>query len=415
MSVTGADLLSVIESVTNEWAKQRKAEEKGNRSRSDRRYVYSGRVNFTDIADQVLPQAYNHASGDGRYPVAKRQFYYACRERFRALTGRPIKFEYFAGTLLVQYLNRHPETDSWRITADARGTLTIPNCGHDKRVPCGTLQIDEHLADADRGVDPFDVNATLRTVWPSVAAGERYQAVLYIEKEGFEPLLEDARIAERFDLAILSNKGQSVVAARKFIDQVCRADGGVPLFVVHDFDKAGFEIAARLTSVSDWAEANDRVTYRFENRINVIDFGLRLVDVEQYDLAEEECEFTGSDGWDLATEEEVAFLRSGRRVELNAFTSPQFIEWLEAKLNAHLARRLLPADDVLRDAYRRAMVVARLNKTMRAARDEAVAEARRKDLPKGLRGQLEYVLRRADAKPWDLAVYKLAQAAIDDE
>src|SRR5262249_13780293 len=155
------------------------------------------------------------------------------------------------------------------------------NCGHDKRIPCGTLPMDGHLADADADVDPFDVNATLRTVWPSVAAGQRYQAVLYIEKEGFEPLLEDARIAERFDLAILSNKGQSVVAARKFIDWVCRADGGVPLFVVHDFDKSGFEIAARLTTVSDWAESNDRVTYWFENKINVIDFGLRLADVDQ--------------------------------------------------------------------------------------------------------------------------------------
>jgi hypothetical protein len=415
MTVTAADLLSVIKPVTKEWAKQRKAEEKGSRSRSDRTYVYSDRVNFTDVADDILPDAYNHASGDGRYPVSKRQLYYACREQFQEMTGRPIQYDYFAGTLLVQYLNRHPEAADWKVTADARGTLTIPNCGHDERIPCGTLQMDGHLADADTDVDPFDVDATLRTEWPSVAAGQRYQAVLYIEKEGFEPLLEDARIAERFDLAILSNKGQSVVAARKFIDQVCRADGGVPLFVVHDFDKSGFEIAARLTSVSDWAASNDRVTYRFENEINVIDFGLRLADVEQYGLAAEECRFTGSWDWDLATEEEVEFLRSDRRVELNAFTSPQFIEWLEAKLTAHLPRRLLPDDDVLQDAYRRALVVARLNKAIEAAREDAVREARATNVPKGFRKKLETMLRGSDAEPWDLAVHKLATEAIDDE
>ena len=78
------------------------------------------------------------------------------------------------------------------------------------------------------------------------------------------------------------------------------------------------------------------MTYQFENKINVIDFGLGLADVEQYHLADEECQFQGSWGWDLATEEEIQFLKSGRRVELNAFTSPQFIEWLEAKLNTHL-------------------------------------------------------------------------------
>ena len=111
---------------------------------------------------------------------------------------------------------------------------------------------------------------------------------------------------------------------------------------------------------------------------------------------------------------ECAGLKSGQRVELNAFTSPQFIKWLEAKLNAHLPHRLLPADDVLRDAYRRALVVARLNKVINAARDEAVGEARGKDAPKGLRQQLEKMLRSANAKPWDRALYRLAAEAVGD-
>src|SRR5262249_18068637 len=142
--------------------------------------------------------------------------------------------------------------------------------------------------------DPLDIDARLKVEWPSLAAGQRYQAVLYIEKEGFAPLLEEARIAERFDLAILSCKGQSVVAARKFVDHVCARGRGVPLLVVHDFDKAGFEISQRLTQVSDWALEYDRVTYEFKNDIEVTDLGLRLGDVEKYDLGEEEVEFEGS-------------------------------------------------------------------------------------------------------------------------
>ena len=47
----------------------------------------------------------------------------------------------------------------------------------------------------------------------------RFSGFLYIEKEGFEPLLSHARIAERFDLAIMSCKGMSVTAARELVDQ----------------------------------------------------------------------------------------------------------------------------------------------------------------------------------------------------
>src|SRR5262249_36590947 len=162
----------ITKSVTKEWEKHRKAEEKGSRSRSDRKYIYSDRVNFTDVADDILPAAYEHASGNGRYPVSKRQLYYACRDDFQAEPGRPIKYEYCAGTLLVQYLNRHPEAEDWKVTADARGTLTIPNCGRKKRIPCGTLPMDQHLADEAAAIDAFDFNVALRTEFPSVAAGE---------------------------------------------------------------------------------------------------------------------------------------------------------------------------------------------------------------------------------------------------
>ena len=206
--------------------------------------------------------------------------------------------------------------------------------------------------------------------WPSLRHGQRYQAVLYIEKEGFEPLLEEARIAEKFDLAILSCKGQSVVAARRFVDEVCCVGSGVQLLVVHDFDKAGFEISQCLTRVSEWAEANDRVAYRFKNEVNVVDLGLRLTDVEQYKLASETVKFKGHFAADsICTSEERDFLRSGRRVELNAFTSPQFIEWLEAKLSEQgLDQRLVPSQDVLEDAYRRALAVAEINRRNQARR-----------------------------------------------
>ena len=412
-NINSADIFSVTKSVTKEWTKQRKAEERGRRSRYSRAYIYSDRVSFTDVAHEILPGAYAHASGNGQYTVSKRQLYYACREKFREQTGRDIEYGYFAGTLLVQYMNRHRDTASWKVTADPRGTLTIPNCGHEERIPCGTLQIEKHLRIASRSCDPFDLDAGLRIEWPSLAAGQRYQAVLYIEKEGFEPLMQEADIAERFDLAILSNKGMSVVAARRYVDKVCRADGGVPLLVVHDFDKSGFEISQRLTTVSDWAEDNDRVTYHFQNEINVTDLGLKLADVDEYGLADEQSEFNGHFARDsICTDEEKVFLRSGRRVELNAFTSPQFVEWLENKLTEQgLDKRLIPDDDVLADAYRRALAVAEINIAIQQASETAIENAESARIPKTLRRRLRKQMGDSP-EAWDIALYEIAKSKV---
>jgi hypothetical protein len=84
------------------------AEERGSRFRSSREYIYSDRVNFSDVADEILPAGYAHASGNGRYTVDKRQFYYAVRDDFLARTGREITADYFSQTLLVKYIKQQP-------------------------------------------------------------------------------------------------------------------------------------------------------------------------------------------------------------------------------------------------------------------------------------------------------------------
>lgn len=411
MSINATDIIKLTEAATKDWTKQRKAEERGRRSRYSRQYMYSERVNHTDVADQILPGAYSHASGDGKYTVSKRQLYYACREQFREQTDRELSYDYFANTLLVQYMNRHPEvTGVWRVTADPRGTLTIANADHAVRVPCGTLAIEDHLRDARSEIDPFDFDTELGWRWPSLKAGQRYQGVLYIEKEGFEPVLNESRIAERFDLAILSCKGQSVVAARRFVDEVCGEDGGVPLMVVHDLDKAGFEIAQRLTTVSAWARENDRVTYRFRNKIKAVDLGLKLADVEEYHLQDEQCNFKGRfERNSIATDQEKEFLRSGRRVELNSFTSPQFIEWLESKLRQHLPERLIPENKILEDAYHRSLAIAQINSEVADIVAKAIEAANEKEIPADLRNRLKAAM-IGDTQAWDEALHRLIEA-----
>ena len=77
-------------------------------------------------------------------------------------------------------------------------------------------------------------------------------------------------LANRYDLMIVSTKGVSVTAARRLIDEIC-GDNNLPLFVLHDFDVAGFLILATLQ--------RDTRRYQFSNAIEVIDLGLRLDDI----------------------------------------------------------------------------------------------------------------------------------------
>jgi hypothetical protein len=405
MAIRGSDILDITRATTKEWTKQRKAEERGRRSLASRIYVYSDRVDFTEVAHKILPPGYAHASGNGRYTVDKRQFYYAVRDEFLEATGRGIKAEYFSQNLLVKYMNQHPaETASWKITASPRGTLSIPNTGRkDLRIPCGTVAIEGHLTHRRQQCDQFaDIekkDTFVDVQWPSLAEGQRYQGVLYIEKEGFDPQLREARIADRLDLAVISCKGQSVTAARMYVDHVCRVGGGVPLFVAHDFDKAGFEISQRLTTVSYRAIMNDLVKYQFQNSIKVLDLGLRLADVEEYGLKSETVRFKGGFARDsIAIRAEQDFLRSNRRVELNAFTAPQFIEWIERKLTwglkqFRLGKRLIPDDKVLENAYRRALVNASINMLFEELRDQLIEDAKAAKLPKSLRKQVQAALK----------------------
>ena len=106
--------------------------------------------------------------------------------------------------------------------------------------------------------------------------------MVFIEKEGFIPLFEAAELAERFDIAIMSTKGMPVVACRHLADELC-GKHGIPLLVLHDFDKAGFSILGTLSGIStrDYDEFN---RYEFEHEIEVIDLGLRLSDVRAVQL-----------------------------------------------------------------------------------------------------------------------------------
>jgi hypothetical protein len=104
----------------------------------------------------------------------------------------------------------------------------------------------------------------------------------------------------------------------------------------------------------------------FQNSIKVIDLGLSLADVEQMGLESEHQHHPKGTKAALmdnlrdngATEQEIAFmfrdfdeLRSTRRVELNAMTSPQFVTFVEGKLRENGVAKIVPDRSLLTDVY----------------------------------------------------------------
>ena len=125
--------------------------------------------------------------------------------------------------------------------------------------------------------------------------------------------------------------------------------------------------------------------------------------------------------WNLqengATTKEIAFLcksrgwRSyrGNRVELNAFTSDQFVEWLDFKLTKHGVKKVIPDEETLKQAYRRVAAVRRYQKIVDRAGKEIETYAKGLKLPGNLCKRLAKMLSEDPALPWDEALARLVE------
>jgi hypothetical protein len=308
-------------------------------------------VSFKDAAAQIMEDAYNKVSDNGRLPANARQIMYAARPYIQEKTGKPLKDSYFTQTLLPNYVM---ERDlAWNVIYDARGHFVEPHDG--KKFGIGTLEVRNYL-DAlhdHKLVEAAFKEAKIETCGPS----GNFSALLFVEKEGFMPLLKAARLAERFDIAIMSTKGVSVTAARELVDNICY-DFDIPLLTLHDLDKSGFVISGTLQ--------RDARRHEFQNTITTIDIGLSLKDVEAMNLPFEHQFIDKAKKGPMmdnlrengATEAEIAFMfadfdktRSLRRVELNAMTSRQFVDFLERKFKENNITKIVPDQHELAEAY----------------------------------------------------------------
>jgi len=135
-----------------------------------------------------------------------------------------------------------------------------------------------------------------------------------------------------------------------------------------------------------------------------------LPDVEKWNLQSEYVNFRGGFSYDsIATNEEQQFLRGNQRVELNAFTSEDFITWIEGKLDENGINKVIPDDDTLDAAYRRAVERIQINKAIEEATEDAREEAENVDVPENLRSTIEDALAEDPVIPWDIAISRIVE------
>jgi hypothetical protein len=253
-----------------------------------------------------------------------------------------------------------------------------------------TMNVREFLAVGQ----PTSKLGHLETRFPTQGPANRYGAVLICEKEGFDDLLEAAQIPARYDLALMSTKGISAIAARDLAESL-----GIQCFTLADLDKNGFVM---------------RAGFPF-----AVDLGLLMDDVDEWGLQAEDQPHKNQ--WQAkrnllsngATEDEADFIANGERAELNMFTSRDFIKFVTGKLDEHGVKKVIPDDVTLAEAWKRAHHVRRVNGAIESLHSGPritlkgfYADA--PEMPSQLRTRIEDALAKDRTQTWDDVVWELA-------
>jgi hypothetical protein len=183
---------------------------------------------------------------------------------------------------------------------------------------------------------------------------------------------------------------------------------------LHDFDTSGFSIFGTLGTDSD------RYTFDHDMSDKLIDIGLRLADVEAMGLDSEPVavkkdreavrETLERHG---ATDEEIRFLvpkdenEPCRRVELNAMTSRQLVDFVEAAFSRHEVGKVIPDDEVIHE-HARHLLESRLSAELLAQHaDDIATQAAKVRLPVDLFERLVDLVSEEPELSWDEALTRL--------
>jgi hypothetical protein len=316
--------------------------------RKARRPDAGDRKSQKDVVLDNLDDAIAEVSDDGQFRFNQRQILYALRPIVREETGKDLTTKNFTA-IITDYEAEHGEIPL--MYREPRGSIYHPHL--QETITLGTLMVESYK----------------RPAWS-------YNKIVYIEKEGFAEALKAVRWAERHDCMLTSSKGFTTRAIRDLVDKLAEHDEPVTVFCVHDADAYGTMIYQTFQEATRARGARKiKIVNLGLEPWEALEMGLEVEDVEEKDRRKPVAEYVrdrDDDDWE-------EWLQT-RRIELNAMTTRQFIEWLDSKMEAHGNGKLIPPADVLEDelasrieAKVRADITERILRE--AGLDDQVAEA----------------------------------------
>jgi hypothetical protein len=305
----------------------------GNAVRKAHRPNATGKQSQKDVVLDHLDAARAKVSGDGQYRFNQRQLLYALRPIVKSETGQNLTTNNFS-TIITDFEAEHGEIPG--MYREPRGSIYHPHRG--ETIALGTLMVEDYE----------------RPVWT-------YNKVVYVEKEGWSEALKAVRWSERQDCMLMSSKGFTTRAARDLIDKLAEHDEPVTIFCVHDADASGPMIHQTFQKATKARGARkiEIINLGLEPW-EAIEMGLEVEEVERGDKRKPVADYVLKRE-DLAPDDNTweEWLQT-HRVELNAMTTPQFIEWLDGKMAPY--GKLVPPLEVLE-----AELAERIEQKVRAA------------------------------------------------
>lgn len=348
-----------------------------------------------EVIFELLPEAMRTASGNGSHRFSLRQLFYAIRPLLldRDMLGDAKNaYKYFCNVVGEYEANEgHDVKGMYR---DPRGALQHPHEGG-AQMALGTLNVEKYKRPA-----------------------YKFNKVLYIEKGGFLPLLNDVQWGERHDCAILTSQGFASRAARDILDLMGDTDEDLEFFCIHDGDGPGTGIYEALV---------EGTKARPGRRVKVTNLGLDPWEAEAMGLQHEEFERQGGGkvpvaqyvkDYDWRHDTEWEDWLQTKRTELNAMSSPQFLAWLDGKMVEHAIRdKVVPPDHVLEEqfakdvhAFIRAELIERLIREHKVD-ERAKALTLRAVPPPDLEGAIRGVIEPAKPTRWNTVLQDIAADA----
>jgi hypothetical protein len=269
-----------------------------------------------DIVLDNLDDVIAAVSGEEGYRFNARQLFYALRPIVMDEIGEELKIDNFTG-IITDY--EHENGEIPLMYREPRGSITHPH--RNETFTLGTLMVEGYV----------------RPAW-------NFNKVLYIKKEGAQEALKQDRWGERHDCMVMSSKGFSTRAARDLIDKLVEHDEPVEVFCATDADSSGGMIYQTL---------QEETKARGARKIKIIKLGLEPWEAVAMGLEVETVEKTKrrKSVADYVRKREDGLYWENwlqtHRVELNAMTTPQLIEWLDEKMAAFGSGKLIPPPDVL--------------------------------------------------------------------